>query len=266
MQANPAHRFALVEHGAGQAYEQPDPSYSGGPQRDAAVLFLCPNEVSAARNRATYPNVPAEVVGSPRVDWLIERSRDAPVDTHGQPTVALSFHWKGPLGVPAEARWALPHYESSLHVVIQALQRRGVEVIGHGHPRMHSHFAGLWRRLGIEHVPRFDDVTARAGVYVCDNSSTLYEFAALGRPVVVLNSPAYRRELNLWPRFWACADVGVQVDRPEDLEVAVQLAIEDPPAVAARRARAVAEVYPLRDGQAAQRSVEAILRVADSVP
>jgi CDP-glycerol glycerophosphotransferase (TagB/SpsB family) len=131
---------------------------------------------------------------------------------------------------------------------------------------MRHHFAGLWRQLGIEHVTLFDAVAARADLYVCDNSSTLYEFAALGRPVVVLNSPAYRRDLDLWPRFWRCADVGVQVDRPDDLEVAIHLALDDPPAIAARRRAVVDEVYPLLDGRAAQRSAEAILCVAGSVP
>ena len=45
---------------------------------------------------------------------------------------------------------------------------------------------------GIEYVPDFDDVLRRADVYACDNSSTLYEFASTGRPVVVLNAPWYR--------------------------------------------------------------------------
>lgn len=59
----------LLEHGAGQTYRDVDhPSYSGGPERENVVLFLCPNEEVAARNRARYPEAAAVAVGCPKLD------------------------------------------------------------------------------------------------------------------------------------------------------------------------------------------------------
>lgn len=251
------HPLALVEHGAGQVYSEPDPSYSGGTRREAVVLFLCPSEVVAARNRARYPDATVAVVGSPRVDHLVSRFVKCEAAA-----VVLSFHWPANLGHSPEASWALPHYEAALPQVVAELQAQGREVLGHGHPRYAGFFHTLWAKLGVEHVARFDEVCERAGLYVCDNSSTLYEFAALGRPVVVLNSPRYRRDVDLWPRFWQCADVGLQVSEPAELGPALGLALYDPPPVAGRRAEVVAEVYGQLDGRAAERAAHALVAAA----
>jgi hypothetical protein len=58
-------------------------------------------------------------------------------------------------------------------------------------------------------VASLREVQRRAAVYVCDNSSSMYEFAATGRPVVVLDLPegrikgiGYRRNINHGLRFW----------------------------------------------------------------
>lgn len=260
------HQVVLVEHGAGQAYDCDDPGWSGGRRREGVALFLCPNEVSAGRNRAAYPSTPALVVGSPHVEALRELKSEGlnlgssnPVSIGVEGSVAaLSFHHPG-IGKAPEAGWALPHYEAALPAVVAQLRAVGVEVLGHGHPRARRHFARLWRSLGVEHVERFEDVVCRADAYVTDNSSTLFEAAACGIPVVVLNAPWYRRNVDLWPRFWACADVGVQVDGPGDLAAAVLAALDDPPSRCADRRRAVAEVYPLLDGKTAQRSADAIV-------
>jgi len=252
-------RHVLVEHGAGQSYGDGHPGYSGGHDRDSVVLFLCPNEVVAERNRQAYPATPSEVVGSPRVEALCAIERIRP----GRPTVALSFHW--PCRLSRECGWALPHYEHELPVVVEGLRARGIEVIGHGHPRARQHFAALWRTLGVEHVVDFDDVVAQADVYVADNSSTLFEWAALDRPVVVLNAPWYRRDLELWPRFWACAGVGLQVEHPHQLLEDILRAAGDPYELRVARLRAVSEVFPMVEGSA-ERAAHAIATAAASVP
>lgn len=252
-----SHPAVLVEHGAGQSYgDHDDPGWSGGMKRDGAVLFLCPNEPSAARNRGPYPDTPSLVVGSPRVEHLRSIPREASV----RPVVALSWHHPGTGTIP-EAGWALPHYEPGLGEVVDKLRAQGYEVIGHGHPRARHHFSRLWRRLGVEHVERFDDVVRRASVYACDNSSTMFEAAACGIRIVVMDAPWYRREVDWWPRFWRCADVGVQVGGPDALADGILAALDDPPPVRAARERVVREVYPLVEGSAL-RSADAVLAAA----
>lgn len=258
----------FVEHGAGQAYSEPHVSYSGGPGRDAVMLFLCPNEVVAERNRATYPDAAVEVVGSPRVEALVAAGRDgtplppASIEFDGEktrgrlpaaaskPRVVVSFHWDCPLA--PESRWAYPHFAEALPEVVERF-----DVVGHGHPRFASWWRQCWGALRVPYVPRFEDAMAGADLYVCDNSSTLFEAAALDLPVVVMNAPWYRRGVDLFPRFWAHADVGVQVDQAGDLGDAIAWAASDSRIGHEGRRRAVGAIWGEIPGSA-QRAADAI--------
>ena len=137
-------------------------------------------------------------------------------------------------------------------------------MIGHGHPRAWPTLKIVYDHWGIEKVRSFDHVMSRADCYVVDNSSTLYEFAATGRPVVVLNCPRYRRDVHHGLRFWDHIP-GIQCDSPEDLPGAIELALEDPPELREIREEAVAAVYPQHDGHATDRAVEALLAVWERV-
>lgn len=249
-------RFVFMEHGAGQSYNGErgsgvrHPSYAGGFDREDVELFLVPNEYAAAQWRSAYPDARVEVVGSPRLAELPAR------EPGPGPVVAISFHW--PAHVSPEADTALGHY----FLVLPALAK-AFTVIGHAHPKgdWQERMARYYRRAGIELVPDFDDVCRRADVYVCDNSSTIFEFAATGRPVVLLNAPGYRRHISHGGRFWDWADVGIQVDDPDQLIPAIAEALEDAPARREARQRTVELVYAHRDGSAAQRAVAAILEL-----
>ena len=197
----------FVEHGAGQTYidNRTPAGYAGGPGRGTVRLFVCPNEEVAFKNRAAYPQARVVVAGSPWVEHLskIQRRPELP---------AVSFHWN--CRVSPEARTAWPHY-----------QNLEGDFLGHGHPRMWGQLKRWWPTKGIEPVESFEDVIRRASVYVCDNSSTIYEAAAVGIPVVLLNAPWYRR--NVWHglRFWEHLP-GPMVDRSEDVEQAIDQAAE----------------------------------------
>lgn len=206
-------RCILVEHGAGQHYGgdggQPtagqSPYYSGGIHRDSVDLFVCPNQLVADRNAAQYPTA-RHVLATPRLDDLaaIRASRDE--NMSDRLTVAVSFHW--PCTLIPEARWAWPHWRAAVE---ELATTPDINLIGHGHPRAWPHLSRWWATLGVERFERFDDVIARADVFVCDNSSAMFEAAAVGIPVVVLDAPWYRRTVNHGLRFWEWADIGPRI-------------------------------------------------------
>lgn len=255
-------RTILVEHGAGQSYDgdprgQGHGSYSGGGGLERVVLFVCPSQRVARRWSSTYPDARVVVAGSPRLDRLAATSA---VESPHAATVALTFHWNCQL-VP-ETRSAFPHYHRALPRLVAELRCAGVTVLGHGHPRMLHQLEPVWRRLKVPMVTDFDRVVARARVLVADNTSAMYEWAALDRPVVALNAPWYRRDISHGLRFWDLVP-GRQVDGPEDLLATITAAIADPGGDRLLREAATAEVYAHRDGRAAARAAAAIVEVLD---
>lgn len=245
-------RFAFMEHGAGQAYigdrdpiAQRHPSYAGGLDREDVELFLVPNEYSAGLWRRSYPGARVEVVGSPKLEDVLQlaagRVKNEP------PVVAISFHW--PAFTCDEAGSALGHYLPALPALAAAYH-----VIGHSHPKADwpARIARYYRRAGIPFVADFADVVRQADLYICDNSSTLFEFAATGRPVLVLNDPKFRRNVHHGGRFWDWATVGIQVDQPDELLASIARALADPPEVRAERERVLELVYPIRAGAGAR--------------
>ena len=97
-------------------------------------------------------------------------------------SLRFRWHWDG---------YACPEWRSAFdwykHELVKLAQSTDIKVLGHQHPNRRD--IGEWyRRHGIEFTADFDEVLRRADVYACDNSSTLYEFASTGRPVVVLNA------------------------------------------------------------------------------
>jgi hypothetical protein len=227
-------RIALLEHGIGQSYSNGAPAYPGGRHRDAVGLFLSPNETAAAADRAAYPGARVEIVGDPVLDRL-------PSQEESRPVVAISFHW-GTMITP-ERRSTVPHYRSILPELA-----RSFDLIGHAHPRAARLVGRIYRKAGIEFVADFVDVCRRAELYVADNTSTLFEFASTGRPVVVMNGPTFRRHVNHGLRFWDAADVGIQVDHPGELVDAVHTALVDPPGQRYARQAALDIAYAYRSG------------------
>lgn len=267
-----ARRVVYVEHGAGQTYNGDERSrdhgaFSGGRGLDNVVLFLAPHETVAARWRAAYPHVPAVAVGCPKLDrWHREPFPGfTPKSSFSAgPTVAFTFHHQG--GLCPETTWAVPHYREHLRATAEALRGVGAAVIGHGHPRAAPLLERLWAACGVEWVPSSAEVFTRADLLVADNTSLLPEFASLGRPVVWLNAPWYRRGVDHGGRFWAWPEGQRVVDDPADLVPGVLDGLRDPPLIARARAEMVASIYSAVDGAAAKRAAEAIAAVAGAVP
>jgi len=251
-------RFVFVEHGAGQSYRgdrgaASHPSYSGGNGREDVVLFITPGPGPYARNRMLYPDARHEMVGCPKLDrWHKEPPKPMP----SEPVVAITFHFES--RVAPEARGAWSAYKHGLPWLAERYT-----LVGHAHPRMLHRVEGYYRQWNIPVFEDLEDVFDNADVFLADNSSAAWEFMSLDRPVVWLNAPWYRRDVEHGLRFWKLADSGVQVDERRYLVRAVEEAIADSPEQKERRRRAIEEVYAFRDGRASERAAAAIIEVME---
>lgn len=270
----------LVNHGAGQRYLSEKgidhPSYSGGSNRERVVLFLGPSERDAEVSRLAYPGARSVATGPCRLDpW----HRRIPWDEGGRPigdirqalrlaatgnfvrrTVAFTFH--ADVHVCAETRWALPHYKSAITALAHRQAELPFKMIGHCHPRFHNYMAKFWKALKVEFEPDPNIILDTADCLVFDNTSFGFEFASTDRPVVVLDAPWYRPEVEHGLRYWSEADVGIRIQEPSALLPAINLALSDPPHIQNRRREVISRVYdgiPL-DGRATERAVSAITR------
>lgn len=246
--------LVFCEHGAGQAYSNRHTSYAGGHGggREAAALFLVPNDYAAALYRRAYPSVPVKVIGCPKLDaWTdIESVR------HPQPVVCISWHWDCKVCPETQSAW--PYFYRALPLLVARAKQEGWKLIGHAHPRIFGKIVASYREHGIEAVDNFDEVLERADLYCVDNSSTLFEFAATGRPVVVMNPPCYRPKVKHGLRFWDCAGVGLNVNTYDKIPDVIAEALRDPEPVQRQRERIIQFVYPVR-GNAAQVAAAAIM-------
>lgn len=245
-----AHRRCIhMQHGAGQSYGgDSDPavsrasSYAGGDGQDRTDLFLVPGPHPAQRCRERYPHIPVAEIGCPALDrWL----RTPPMPPR-EPVVAIAWHWENQLC--PETRSALPHFRSALPDLISRYA-----VIGHGHPRARDLAQSVYEPLGIPWVD-YDTAMALASVVVVDNSSIGFEAAALGKAVVWMTPPWYRRDATHGLRFWSEASkCGSEVTEPADLVSAVDAALMSP------HAADLSGVYTYLDGRSGQRAAAAIV-------
>lgn len=286
------HRVVYVEHGAGQSYVGISAGgYAGAELLGHVVLFLAPSDRVAGAWRSSYPQAAVETVGSPALDQHLRgmfiSARDlelgattseclsSAVEPRGRtptavparaevargpraagapPLVALTAHW--PCSVCPETLPAMPRFTAA----IAELPRDTIRLLGHAHPRDERRAARQWRGLGIEFEPDPDVVLARADLLVADNTSLLYEAAAVDTPVLVLNAPTYRRDVEHGLRFWSHVP-GIQIDYPEFLWPGIVAALDDPPEARELRARAAGYAYAHLDGHASVRAADAIERV-----
>lgn len=258
---NPTKPYIYVEHGAGQSYIAPEDRdslrlftsvqsyYSGGKGHSFCKLFICPNEQVAQRWQTRYPDTPVAVVGSPRLDhWHINNDPD-------EKTVAVTFHWDALFtGIPETAS-GFNHYWQSLIPTIRNWKSQGWTVLGHHHPRYPA-VSQFWNSkealdAGVEPATA-RDVLDRASVLVADNTSMQAEFLSLGRRVVWLNIPQYRRDVSHGGRFWDWPEMGgTQIESPDEL---TELDLESVPV-------ASQHPYSHNDGNASTRAKDAIINL-----
>lgn len=240
-----------MEHGAGQSYVGTlSGSYIGG-ERDGVTLILVPGRHAYDRAVTAYPDIPVEIVGTPKLDqYFALPARPKPTSLLGA-SVGVSFHW--------DAAAVAPEARSASRVFLGAIPKLASHVgrlVGHGHPRAIHQYAKTYVQNQVDVVHRFTDVVRDSDIYVCDNSSTLFEFATVAGPVVLLNAPWYRRDVEHGLRFWEFADIGPQVDHPDQLLPALEQLIEND-RFEKRRAEITEQLYSFQ-GAAADRVVQVL--------
>ncbi len=234
-------RIILMTHGVGDSYLSDNRirSFPGGVGRDHIQAFLVPNEVAAQANGQFYDK-PIHIVGCPKLDKWANYKKEK------TGTICISFTWDRTFS--PEGTSAYSHYKS----ILPELAKR-YTVIGHGHPLVIDELEKDYNEAGIETVKDFEEVMKRADLYIVDSSSTLWEFAVIG-PVMLLNAPWYRKDVEHGMRFWKYSNIGIQIDSPQDLIDAIPEALEDK----IERRPIIDKVYP-HLGNASQKAVEAIL-------
>lgn len=246
--------MAYLNHGIGQTARHPNgsfvnnSSYVGTRARRNVALFLCPGPYPAGIMREIYPRAITVEVGAPKMDkWHGYKPHNE------TPVITCSFHW--------DAAHIVPEFGSAWREFIDVFcNLKGYQLYGHAHPRIAGLLKGEFEQRGVKFLEHFDEVLKVSDLYINENSSTLYEFASTGRPVVVLNPSFFRR--NVWHglRFWDAAHVGINCDHPGDLQKAVELALSDSSEQQAARHNAVNQVYSYTDGCASVRAAQALVR------
>jgi hypothetical protein len=253
------HAMIMMEHGCGQTFRHTNgellghSSYAGAAERyrSGVILLLNPGPSATEAYRQARTRIPMAEVGCPKLDaWHTGERQPVLSDP---PIIGASFHWDCRVAPESGSAWAryLPE--------LVAMSRRGWRVLGHAHPRIAGTLRGQWLGAGVPYAETFDQIMTEASLYVVDASSTAYEFASTGRPVVLVNAKHWRRGVRHGLRFWDATSLGGMVDRPEDLERAVRRALLNTPEDQAERARCVAMAYAAVDGRAAERAAQAIV-------
>lgn len=242
-------RMIYVEHGSGQTYagREHDPSYSGsgGARHRGVIGYICPSQMVADRF-----SKPATAVGCPKLDRFI----GIPKPVGSTPTACFVWHWDCKMVQEASSVW--PHYEPFFSAIVGSFREQGFRVVAHEHPKWRGQMAERMTRYGVDVLARDADVFIEADLMIVDNSSLAFEFMALGRPVVFMNAPWYRFEVNHGGRFWDWVIDHPMVDDPLELSGLDLWEVVIPDTEAINRTADL--VYAYRDGSSSRRAARAV--------
>jgi len=232
----------LMEHGAGQMYNACHPAWMRSNYNSNTVLLLATNEILAKRFKENN-NIPVEIVGCPKLDAMIFDN------CIKNDKIAISFHYN--CQILPETQTAFKYYKDIIPKVAKEFN-----LLGHGHPVHWNFMEKYYKDNKIKAIKNFEQIAKQVDIYIVDNSSTLFEFAALDKPVIVLNCPAYRKDVEHGMRFWEFADIGLQVNKSEELIPTIYETINKDPQ-RERRIEIVKEIYPYL-GESVNRFIDVI--------
>ena len=226
-------KVIYMEHGIGNTYSNESPYYAGGIGKDRVVLFLNNHVLTHNKNKKAYPNAKHIIIGTPKSDSIKEKSMSNNIYT-----ICFSFHWE--CQVSPETMSAFDFYKN--HVVYLSKQKE-FNLIFHGHPKDDNKWNEFCKINSIKRVKSFEEVINVADLYICDNSSTIYEFILTGKPVIVLNAPWYRKSVNHGIRFWSYIP-GPQINNPSDLFSMIIEMLKNPKYWIEERNNIIKVLYP----------------------
>ena len=212
------YRVIYVEHGAGQCYRghplaAQHPHYHGGIHPRNVIGYISPR-----RDVAESWSEPGFAAGCPALDGF---------EREPQPIAAITFHWDAHM-VCSEARTARPHYIERFEDIARWAFDAGFQLVGHRHPK-DRRAEKIWRNFNIRFEPDYEHILRHASVLIADNTSLMYEAALLDIPVIALNAPWYRKDVEHGLRFWSHVP-GIQVDDADQLlTIALNEYVSDDP-------------------------------------
>lgn len=152
--------------------------------------------------------------------------------------------------------------------------REDVTVVIKPHPdtfQMSNDWIQQWRQIAVdyENVVLVDDPDAdiipylkSADVLVTDASSTMFDYLAVDRPILLLRNPNHTRDTEAYDPLgieWRWREIGREIMNPADLAKAVDLALKTPDAGTEVRERFAAALFDdTRDGGVSDRIIDLI--------
>lgn len=215
---DPYKEVILCEHGSGQTFNTLHSSYAGGLGRGWLALCIVPGVVPYNKQIVNYPGVPCVMTGCPKLDALADYVKPDKILQMSNLVVGISNHFAD--GICSEAGSSFLYFWNQVADLVRSNPK--TRFIGHYHPRIVGIEQEKWVELrkscpNLQLTPEFNFVAREADLYIIDQSSTAFEFAALDKPVIFLNSPHFRKDVNHGMRFWEYADMGVQCDITDSL-------------------------------------------------
>lgn len=217
----PIIKFILIEHGAGQTYISDVPGWKRGSFKgsERIKLYLGTNSYCTEAFEENNPLTQCYTIGCPKTDSI-----KSEVPNLSRPLVVFSWHWDCS-SVP-ETKSGFSYWQGEVLKIHQD-DNKNFRIAIHGHPRIQDQTILFARKHNIDFIRTFDSVIKEADIYVVDNSSTIYEFAITTKPVIILNNPFYRRDVNHGLRFWELSDIGLHCNSLRDLRDNIDFIIDN---------------------------------------
>jgi hypothetical protein len=248
-------RVVYMEHGIGLNYTKPNSGLCDSSNREGVVLILSPNEKSYCLSKAANPEVKNYIIGMPLMDNLFT------LDKPEYPNrICFSFHFD--TAVFHFMRSSVTYYRDE----IVNLYRNGYDVVIHAHPRAQKNIFAWFVQNGIppERMIRdFRRAVEESYLYVCDNSSTIFMFAAVPyRRVVLLNRPSWiesfqrRDKINF--RFWQYSGIGKNIFTSKDLRQAIDAELKRDPDMRYKTKREMIDAIFPYAGVSTERAIDVL--------